>query len=135
MAFQRAMPVLQVADVAASAAFYEKLGFQAHGFWGEPPAFSIVQRGDITLALDRAGGGRAVTPNQSWAAYLYVDNVDDLYQEYVALQIDVISKPADQEYGCREFTIADPDGHRLAFGQDLSVDEDGPGLGHERGRG
>lgn len=41
------MPVLEVAGVARSEAFYvEKLGFASHGSWGEGrPLFCIVQRG------------------------------------------------------------------------------------------
>ena len=54
MTTHRAMPVLQVRDVVASEAFYRQLGFDTHGPWGDPPAFTIMQRGDVTLALDRA---------------------------------------------------------------------------------
>lgn len=133
MATLRAMPVLQVRDVTASAAFYEKLGFANHGFWGDPPDFAIVQRGEVTLALDKSEGGGAIPSNQWWAAYVYVDDVDALHEEFAGLGLESLSEPCDEVYGCRDFDVVDPDDHRIAFGQDLG---DGPpGLGAERGRG
>ncbi len=134
MAFRRSMPILQVSDVRRSAGFYERLGFHCHGFWGDPPGFAIVQRGDVTLGLfllEKA----PITPNEWWAAYLYVDDANALHAEFKALDIPELSEPRDQEWGCRDFDLVDPDGHRLAFGQDLMGDEHGPGKGRERGRG
>ena len=50
----RAAPVLQVADVVRSEAFYrDTLGFVSHGTWGDPPAFCIVQRGGIADLVER----------------------------------------------------------------------------------
>lgn len=126
MTLQRSMPVLQVRDVAASAGFYERLGFSHHGFWGDPPGFCIVQRDRVTLALDLARDGR-VPQNQWWAAYLYVADVDALHAEFSALDDVEITDPGDRFYGCLDFDLVDPDGHRLAFGQDLT-DVNRPGL-------
>ena len=53
----RSMPVFQVRDVKRSESFYcDKLGFVSHGCWGEGPDFCIVQRGRVTIALDRSRG-------------------------------------------------------------------------------
>ena len=54
----RSAPVLQVADVRRSEAFYrDKLGFVSHGVWGDPPGFCAVARaekkGRQALAGDR----------------------------------------------------------------------------------
>jgi hypothetical protein len=126
--FRRAMPILQVRDVAASAVFYERLGFRHHGFWGDPPGFCIVQRGTVTLGLNRQGAPGVAAQNQWWVAYLYVDDVDGLHREFSALSdLPGLTEPGDREYGCRDFDAIDLDGHRLAFGQDLT-DLDAPGL-------
>lgn len=135
---RRAMPVLQVTDVRASASFYcDKLGFEPHGFWGEDkekPEFAIVQRGDVTLALDRSRDG-SVPVNQYWAAYIYIDDADALYRELVALGVNVENAPLDTFYGSREINVVDIDGHRLAFAHDLNPNDPTPhGLGPERGR-
>lgn len=125
----RSMPVLQVADVAASAAHYtDILGFSSHGLWGEPPEFGIVQRGDVTIALDRARDG-SVPLNQYWAAYVYVSDVDALCEELRGKGAEIARALEDTEYGCRDFDIRDPDGHLIAFGQVLNLGADEtPGL-------
>ena len=130
----RAMTILQVRDVAASAAFYDRLGFQSHGFWGDPPGFCIVQRGDVTLGLDRARDG-TVPLNQWWAAYVYVEDAEALRQEFMDAGLAPAAMQRPTEYGCVDFDMVDPDGHRLAFGQAVAPEPHGPGLGPERGRG
>ena len=137
--FNRAMPVLQVHNVTASTAFYcDKLGFASHGFWTDEdpdrPEFCIVQRGDVTLALDRARDG-SVPLNQYWAAYVYVEDADALHAELAGLGVDIVEPPRDTGYGLREFTLRDPDGHLIAFAHDAVRHEPfGNGLGPARGR-
>ena len=123
------MPVLQVVDVAASEAFYTGiLGFTSHGTWGDPPDFGIVQRGDVTIALDRARDG-SVPLNQYWAAYVYVADVDALCAELTAKGAEIAREIEDTDYGCRDFDIRDRDGHLIAFGQVLNLsDGETPGL-------
>jgi len=61
-----------------------------------------------------------------WAAYVYVEDVDALHLEWSALGIE-ITAPEDRPYGCRDFDLVDPDGHRIAFGTDID-DAARPGL-------
>jgi hypothetical protein len=130
----RAMPVLQVRDVAESESFYVSIGFGSHGSWGNPPDFCIVQRGNVTLALDRSRSGK-IPANQYWAAYVYISDVDALHDEFAALGLpEVTDVRRRNEYGCEDFDIVDPDGHRIGFGQSLDP-VPGPGLCDERGRG
>lgn len=135
MATLRSMPVLQVRDVSRSVAFYEKLGFTSHGMWAEPPLFAIVQRGDVTLALDRARQDGPIPLNQWWAAYIYVDDAKALREEFAALDLPELTEMHFPEhYGCIDFDVVDPDGHRIAFGQSMHP-VPGPGLNDDRGRG
>ena len=125
----RSSPVLQVRDVTRSAAFYtETLGFTAHGIWGDPPAFCIVGRGSVTIMLDASYDPGPLPVNQYWAAYVYVDDVNALHREFQAAGVDIPRGPEDMEYGCRDFDVRDPDGHLIAFGQDLDPSQQGPGL-------
>ena len=133
MPTRRAMPVLQVPDVAKAAAYYEKLGFATHGMWDEPPTFSIVQRGDVTIALDRSRETGALPLNQGWAAYIYVDDIDAVHREFLDAGVLHMGELCDRDYGCRDFTVTDLNGYHLAFGQDLHAK--GPGLGAQRGKG
>ena len=124
----RSAPILQVGNVLDSVRFYEdKLGFSAGGIWGEPPCFSIVGRGTVTLFLDQSRDG-SVPNNQYWAAYVYVDDVEKLHAEFAARDVDIPRPPEDMPHGCREFDVRDPDGHLIAFGMDLTPGPEGPGL-------
>lgn len=117
----RSMPVLQVADVKRSEAFYcEKLGFRSHGTWGDGPDFCIVQRGQVTIALDRSRDDGPIPTNQYWAAYIYVEDADALCAEFRQKGVEIIRGPEDMFYGSRDFDTRDSDGHLLAFGHDLA---------------
>ena len=125
----RSAAVLQVRDVVASAAFYrEKLGFDSASMWGEPPCFCIVGRGTVTLFLDQGRAEDDPPVNQYWAAYVYVDDVDAYLAELQSRDVEILRGPEDMEHGCREIDVRDPDGHIIAFGQDLTPGPDGPGL-------
>ncbi|MEM7058441.1 MAG: VOC family protein [Pseudomonadota bacterium] len=133
MKTHRAMPVLQVRDVLASEAFYARAGFSSHGTFGDPPAFCIVQRGEVTLALDKSEDG-PIPGNQWWAAYIYVEDAEALRTEFLDHGLEPTEMHRPTEYGCIDFDLIDPDGHRIAFGQALNP-EPGPGLHDDPGRG
>mgnify|MGYP001826504581 CR=1 FL=1 len=116
MRLERSMPVLQVRDVRVSAASCARLGFTA-ALWGEGPDFAIVKRDGVTLALDRARDGE-VPVNQWWAAYLHTDDGAALHDSFSAAGIEATEMQHPTYYGCDDFGVIDPDGHRTAFGQD-----------------
>ncbi|MBF9032981.1 VOC family protein [Rhodobacterales bacterium HKCCE2091] len=128
----RAMPVLDVSDLAASAEFYCRLGFSTNGIWGEPPGFAIVQRGAVTLALSLRDLSAPVPGNHGWAAYIYVTDVEALHAEFTAAGVGPTEIRRPTHYGCDDFDVTDPDGHRIAFGQDR---HGAAGLGTDRGGG
>jgi catechol 2,3-dioxygenase-like lactoylglutathione lyase family enzyme len=112
-----------VSDLVRAAEFYrDKLGFDR--YWGEPPCFVMVRRDGVQFML-RSGlyGGRP-QPNRAldcdtWDAYVYVRDADGLHAEFAAKGVDIVRPPEDQEYGCRDFEVRDPDGYVICFGQDL----------------
>ena len=132
MATLRAMPVLDVADVTASVAFYRRAGFAGGEPWGDPPGFAIVQRGDVTLGLSLGDG--PAPGARDWSAYIYVDDVETIHAEFTQAGLSPTAIRRPEHYGCDDFDLADPDGHRIAFGQSRNPDP-GPGLSHERGNG
>lgn len=129
----RSMTILNVRDVLKSLEFYEKVGFESHGAWGDPPKFCIIQRGDVTLALDRSEATE-LPLNQWWACYIYVEDAEALKAELTEHGVETTDMHRPTEYGCIDFDVIDPDGHRLAFGQSLNP-VPGPGLDDTRGRG
>lgn len=128
----RTMPVLDVASVGASVAFYrDVLGFATLGIWGED--FAILQRATVTVAFARAQYGKPVV-SPYWAAYVYVRDADALYAEFKAHGLACDEGPEDRPYNCRDFTVEDPDGHLFGFGHTITPDKSGPGLGDDFGR-
>ena len=124
----RTMAVLQVRDLQASVAYYNRLGFKTNGIWGDPAAFAILQRGQVTIGFERIE-----TPpdtGASWSAYIYVTDANALHAEFVDAGATIHREPMDRFYGCRDFETTDPDGHRLCFGQDMQPTH-GPGLAKE----
>lgn len=122
----RAMPTLEVRDLQASLTFYARLNFHPVSEWGEPYHFATIQRGHVTIGLSQSD---APSVNGQFAVYLYVADVDAVHAEFTASGIETHGQPMDRFFGCRDFQLTDPDGHKLAFGQDLDpVDGAGPGL-------
>jgi catechol 2,3-dioxygenase-like lactoylglutathione lyase family enzyme len=119
--FLESATILEVKDVVASETFYrEKLGFGPGTFFGEPPTFCILRRGEVRVFLDKTRTSPRATPlNQYWALYIYVDNVDELAAEFAGRGVAFDRAIEDQEYGCRDFDVRDPDGHVIGFGQEL----------------
>ena len=134
MKTMRAMPVLQVSDLMASVEFYNRLGFATNGIWGEPATFAILQRGSVSIALQLLRA-KKMPVNTHWAAYIYVEDADAVHKEFQDAGIVITRPPEETYYGCRDFDVADPDGHLLAFGQDLEPQPHGPGLGADKGNG
>ncbi|MGH6959683.1 MAG: bleomycin resistance protein [Dongiaceae bacterium] len=124
-------PYFFVSDIVRAAEYYrDKLGFVFDRYWGEPPCFVMVRRDGVQFMLRSGQFGGRPQPNQaldrySWDAYVYVRDVDDLHAEFAAKGVDIIRPPEDQDYGCRDFEVRDPDGYVLCFGQDVST-ENGP---------
>jgi catechol 2,3-dioxygenase-like lactoylglutathione lyase family enzyme len=101
------IPILQVRDAAATAGWYERLGFKmvnVHRFERDLPAFATIQRGDISLYLsEHTGDARPGT-----LVYLRVRDAERL-----AASLGV--RTEDNPWG-PDFEIADPDGNRLRIG-------------------
>jgi uncharacterized glyoxalase superfamily protein PhnB len=51
--------------------------------------------------------------------YIYVDGVDALAAEFAGRGVAFARAVEDQEYGCRDFEVRDPDGHVIGFGGEL----------------
>jgi uncharacterized glyoxalase superfamily protein PhnB len=127
MALKNLIPMLKVSDIEASLEFYrEALDFKVvsnpdavkesrwatiRSGWTEI-MLSQTESPPVTLGINHPESGDA------WSAifYFYPDDVARLYAQVIArgyqptpLKVTV--------YGMREFSLSDPDGHRLSFGQ------------------
>lgn len=121
--FRTSTPVLASSDYARSRTFYrDGLGFAVVEEGGEPPAFGILRRDGAELFVDAFRCRvRNDTGDHGWDAYLRLDDVNALAEELRERGVEIAGGPTDTNYGMRELEVVDPDGNRVGFGQELSV--------------
>lgn len=107
--FRDCFPILLVSDLPRSLAFYrDLLGFEVtYCFPSESePRF-------VSLAVDGGKLGLGVAEDAvqsaSTALWLYTDDVDDAVARLREAGVRVIAEPADQPWGERVASVADPD--------------------------
>ena len=118
-----AVPVFRVASVAKSMAWYDEvLGFSG-GAVGPPndPRFAILRRDGVELMLQKlrsgVGASRAASSaGGGWDVYLRIDDAEAI-RESIRAKVPGVGPIEDREYGCREFAVADPDGHVIVLGE------------------
>lgn len=71
--------------------------------------------GGIMMGSYKPGGEWSREPG-TFGAYVVTDRVDDLYAQVKDAGATIVREVADQDYGNREFTIADPEGNLWSFG-------------------
>lgn len=125
-------PLLQVSDLKKSVLFYgEKLGFQTGSM---ESGFSVVRRDDCALYLAQKTKAVNVTnqaaranPDDGWCNYdlhFYCQpgTLDALFNEFrskgVRMPDSYKNGPIHRSYGVRDFSVIDPDGYELVFGEE-----------------
>lgn len=123
---------LDVADVERSREWYEAVGFEtvyampamAHVRFARY-ADILLQAGDPPDADGDAVPGRGVTlsftvdPSVEGVAF---DGVDAVAERARAADATVVEGPVDRPYNVRELVLADPDGYRLTFTEQLDAE-------------
>jgi catechol 2,3-dioxygenase-like lactoylglutathione lyase family enzyme len=116
----RAVPVIFVANVQASAEFFrDTLGFSIEFLHGHPPFYGAVSRDGACVHLkfvhepvfaigtsDRDG---------LIMAFIEVEQVKALYATYVAAGVTLDQKLKKQAWGGRDFIVRDLDGNAICF--------------------
>ncbi|HHQ4314274.1 TPA: VOC family protein [Serratia fonticola] len=118
--FQSSSFVIAVRDLkTCSAYFCDVLGFDLA--WPEGMDWQLATRGCVRIMLGHSPDAMSPsdTGDHNYFAYLYVDDAQALYDEFVSKGAIILAPPVDKPHGMREFTIATPDGHRMVVGQDL----------------
>jgi catechol 2,3-dioxygenase-like lactoylglutathione lyase family enzyme len=126
-------PILNVSDLAASFAWFEKLGWKKCWDWGEPPTFGSVGSGECEIFLclngqgSRGHGGAKTTfgPDGDQTAdkgvwmSIWVDDVDAVHRRCQEQGIEVTWPPTDMPWNVREMHVRHPDGHVFRIGRGL----------------
>jgi catechol 2,3-dioxygenase-like lactoylglutathione lyase family enzyme len=111
--FYQGAPLLLVPDVCATADFYRKI----LGFKGDPGAgtsdYSVVWRDNAAVHLAR--GEQAPTGVR---LFFWVKDVDGLHAELIGRGAAIEVPIGTRSYGVRDFSVRDPNGILVVFGQD-----------------
>lgn len=110
-----AATVLQVSNMKTSLDFYIKaLGFTLTFSWEDPMTYAVLKRGDVSIHL--ALNDHSIVPAASCIIYIFVYDIDKMYQECLANDVAILDAPELREYKMKDFDVKDPDGHIIAFG-------------------
>jgi catechol 2,3-dioxygenase-like lactoylglutathione lyase family enzyme len=121
------MPLFIVANLKDSVSFYtEKLGFKID-FIGpdDDPYFAIVCRDSVGIMLKEITPEIQPVPNHTrhgwarWDAYIYVDDPDSLYSEFLSKEVRFHSLLEINSDNLRGFEIYDQNGYIIYFGKPL----------------
>jgi catechol 2,3-dioxygenase-like lactoylglutathione lyase family enzyme len=128
MTIKGVTPILNVSDVEASVAWFEKMGWRQGFLWrdnpGDPVSFgSVCADGDaeIFLCLDGQGSRGTIMPAHPgddrtdgvWMSW-WVEGaatVDALHARALQHGLVVTYPPTEEPWGVREFHLRHPDGH------------------------
>jgi uncharacterized glyoxalase superfamily protein PhnB len=129
MPIAKAVPLLRVADVARSLAWYRgTLGFSADPFPAQPPhQFALLRHGPAEIMLRRGPPPTRAAGAYDWDVYLRLEQTPfrDLYAKLQGAGL-VTRRLEWMFYGLAEFELTDPDGYVLCLSQELPDDADLP---------
>jgi catechol 2,3-dioxygenase-like lactoylglutathione lyase family enzyme len=116
-------PILNVSDIRASVAWFEKLGWRECWLWGEPPTFGAVGSGECEIFLCQNGQGSRGGPlprhardddtGGAWMSW-WVSTpaaVDAAHAVALSQGMTVTRPPTNEPWNVREFHLRHPDGH------------------------
>jgi catechol 2,3-dioxygenase-like lactoylglutathione lyase family enzyme len=129
MRFERAVPVLQVADVGRSIDWYVAVfGVDADPFPPKPPyGFAILRRDSVEIMLQSGTPQPLDAKNEGWTVYLRIAGEGFLeLAESVRRATPLVRGPERMFYGLVEFEVLDPDGYRICVSGAVPADANVP---------
>jgi uncharacterized glyoxalase superfamily protein PhnB len=112
----RSEAILVARDVAATIRFYrDVLGFTKEWVWDDPATHGGVSwdHAHLMFHLDR----ELANHMDGHQHYFYVKKEDDLHARHQQNGVQIISPLERKPWGMREYTIRDPNGYHLRFGE------------------
>jgi len=118
-------PSFIVEDVVKTAEYYrDMLGFKILGyFFEDPPVFAMVGRDGVEFHFGKVDDGQQMRVNTEIRkgighdAYIFVDDIQALFEEFSEKDIEIVEGPVKRVYGCIELIVKDCNGFQLVFGQ------------------
>lgn len=110
--------MIHVPNVRATVDWYRNIGFAVSDTYddgGDGLSFATLSFGGSQVMFN-SGGQRSTQRRREVDLYLYLDNVDEVYQG-LKDRVEVVKGLHDTFYGMREFIIRDLNGFWITFGQ------------------
>jgi hypothetical protein len=122
--FLEAAPFLLVDDVVKSGEYWrDVLSFNLGRYFGDPPAFTIMQRNTARVMLrqvaaDKRPGAISNTSklHEALDLYIWVSDVTALHDELRGRGAEIV-KPPEVEDGRNEMLVRDCNGYLICFGE------------------
>lgn len=112
-------PQLVVPDVVATAEYYRDVfGFKILGYFAEPPVYSMVARDGVEIHFgkaDAAGESNATVRSGSFDLYIWVSDVETIFEELKSSGADILEGPVKRIYESTEVVVKDCNGFHLVF--------------------
>lgn len=118
--FYHSVPFMPVRNLQETVAFYrDQLGFSKEWFWGEQDAG--IRRDHMHLLFNYAPDYVSIvnTPEKHFEIMWFVDNVDDIYEEFKQKDVNIVSHLEEKAWGVREFTVEDVNGYYLRIAEGI----------------
>jgi catechol 2,3-dioxygenase-like lactoylglutathione lyase family enzyme len=112
----RSLPIFAVRDVPATLKYYcDVLGFSGAWTWDDPPTFGGACWGSIGVMFCRQPEIAAHVRGHMHS--FFVEGIDALHERHRAAGAEIVIPLQDEPWGLREYTVRDPDGYHLRFGE------------------
>ena len=110
--------ILAVRNLRTATDFYLRvLGFRRE-FGDESDGWSWLSRDNVRVGLGECADAVPASElgDHSYVAYITVDDVDGLYEDFLSRGARIRIPPETKPWGMREFALQTPEGHRMTFG-------------------
>lgn len=110
-----------VEDVVKTAEYYRDVfGFEILGYFLDPPVYAMVARDGVEMHFGKADAEPQSSGTElrrvGFDAYLWVDDVQGLFEELKAAGANIIEGPVKRIYDSTEVVVKDCNGFVLVFG-------------------
>lgn len=114
MKLSHSATILDVKDIEQALKYFtDKLGFTCTFTWEDPVTYAILKRDGVSFHLTR----NEKRDFERIRAYVFVDQIEELYQELTDRGAEISDPLAMRDYGMKDFDVRIPGGHRVAFGE------------------
>lgn len=116
VSLQRSTPIFSVLDLQQALDWYQNvLGFEVAWTWGNPTSRASVCRDEVEVNLAMAPAEKAGMS----AAYFVVTGVNAYHDLIMQAGGRIAATLGDRPYGMRDFSVLDPAGNELSFGESI----------------